>query len=153
MPSDLVMPTQEAREAVKTLLPELPDYITDAISKLSDDNDFSKRNLTSEEKAIICRAYAESGSLAKTCARVRIAITTLYQHLERDPDFRAAFSLSKMAILDDIQSTSVRMAKMEKGTIDRMCQLRRLAPQVYRENLPQVAVGVSIQLNPPPPPS
>lgn len=140
-------PAPDLVERSREMLPELPPYIEAAIAKLTDDKDFRGKLLTSEQKATFCRAYADTGSIMQAAERIHISPTTAYAHLRLDPDFQDAFALSKLSMLDTIQATSVRVAKMEKGTIDRMCQLRRLAPQVYRENQSQVNVGVALNLN------
>ena len=146
----LVEVSEVSRERVRELLPELPDYIETLISKLSNDQYLGKHPFTKEEKATFCRAYAETGSVEKSAEKIKVSPPTVYAHLRMDTDFQDAFALAKLSMLDTIQGTSVRMAKMEKGTIDRMCQLRRLAPKVYRETQSQIAVGVSIQFNPHP---
>ena len=140
--------SEVSREKVRELLPELPEYMEAIISKLTDVKDFQGKLLTREQKSTFCRAYAETGSVEKSSERIGIAPNTAYAHLRLDPDFQDAFALAKLSMLDSIQATSVRMAKMEKGTIDRMCQLRRLAPKVYRENQAQVQVGIALSFSP-----
>ena len=140
----------EAKEAVRTLLPELPDYIERAVSKLSDDKDFGGITFTSEMKATICRIYAQTGSVDRVCEKAKISAPCLYKHLEIDPDFRSAFSLSKMSLGDRIQTMSIKRALDPMGVVDRMCQLKRFFPRVYRESPTQIAVGVSLQFNPHP---
>lgn len=139
---------EQGKQVVQQLLPELPSYMEAIISKLTDDKDFQGKLLTSEEKSTFCRSYVDTGSFNKAAERIGIAPNTAYAHLRLDPAFQDAFALAKLSMLDDIQSTSVRMAKQDKGTIDRMCQLRRLAPQVYRETQPTVAIGVSVNIQP-----
>ena len=139
--------SEESKQHVQELLPELPSYLEAIISKLTDDKDFRGKLLTSEQKSTFCRAYTDTGSFEQASERIGVAPNTAYAHLRLDPAFQDAFALAKLSMLDSIQATSVRVAKMDKGTIDRMCQLRRLAPQVYREQAPQVNIGVSLQFS------
>ena len=104
--------------------------------------------LTKEEKATVCRVYARTGSLCKAAERIGVSPTLIYRHMELDPDFRDAFSLSKLSLGDKIQTTSVKRALDDMGVVDRMCQLKRFFPGVYRESQQTIAVGVSIQLGP-----
>ena len=151
----LVEVSEASREAVRQLLPELPDYVEAVLTKLEDDNGlhFNARELTSVEKQTICRTYARTGSLERTCDRAKVSLSALYRHLQVDDKFRAAFSLAKLSIGDAIQTVSVKRALTDNGVVDRMCQLKRFFPKVYRESQTQVAVGVSIQFNPHPAPA
>ena len=143
--------TDEARQQVRELLPELPAYIEAELRNLSDDTRLSTswkaRNLTAEEKATACRVYAETGSMVQAAEKISGSPTLIYRHLELDPDFRSAFSLAKMSLGDKIQTTSVRRALHDNGVVDRMCQLKRFFPSVYRESQQTIAVGVSVNLN------
>lgn len=150
--------TDEARQQVRELLPELPAYIESQLSKLVSDSGFGQRLFTSEEKATVCRVYTQTGSLGKCAEVIGVSPTTIYRHMEIDPDFRAAFSLAKLSLGDKIQTKSVERAMHDNGVVDRMCQLKRFFPSVYRESQTQVAVGVSINLGaclsrPPQPPA
>lgn len=145
-----VMVHEEAKEAVRQLLPELPDYVEAVLSKLEDDNGlhFKSRELSAAEKATICRTYARTGSLERTCQRAKVSLSALYRHLQIDEKFRAAFALSKLSIGDSIQSVSVKRALQDSGVVDRMCQLKRFFPKVYKDQQPQIAVGVSVNIQP-----
>ena len=150
MDTALIVPSTEAKEAVRELLPEFSPYIESYFRNLQDDNGFLKHLLTATEKEILCRVYAKTGSIDRVCEKAGFSPPTLYRHLEIDEDFRRAFRLAKMSLLDGVQSKSVEMALQDKGVVDRMCQLRRLAPQVYRESsTQQINVGVSVNLRAP----
>jgi hypothetical protein len=86
--------------------------------------------------------------MVQAAAKIGGTPALLYGHLQRDPGFRSAFSLAKLSLGDKIQATSVRRALDDSGVTDRMCQLKRFFPSVYRETQPQVNVGVSLQFNP-----
>ena len=139
---------EQAKEAVRALLPELPDYIEVELRKLQDDNGFGQRLLTSEEKATVCRAYLRSGSLVRASEAIKCSPATVYRHMEIDPDFRSAFALSKYSLGDKVQAKSVERALTDGGVVDRMCQLKRFFPKVYRESAPQVSVGIALNFNP-----
>ena len=138
----------EAKEAVRHLLPELPEYVEHELRKLQDDNGFGQRLLTSEEKATVCRAYLRTGSLVKASEAIKCSPATVYRHMELDPDFRSAFALSKYSLGDKIQTKSVERALTDGGVVDRMCQLKRFFPKVYKDQQPQIAVGVSVNIQP-----
>ena len=104
------------------------------MERLNDDKGLRGKNLTKEQKSAFCRMYAETGSLRLSSEHIGCEVNTVYHHLDIDEAFADAFSMAKLHLLDDIQSTSVSMAKKEKGVVDRMCQMKRLAPQVYRES-------------------
>ena len=117
------------------LLPELPSYAETVLLNLNDDKGFCHRNLTKEEKATFCRFYAMTGSMEKSADHINISLPTAYRHLRSDPDFQDAFSLAKLSMLDRIQAKSVEMAGKDHGVTDRMCQLKRMAPQVYGSHI------------------
>lgn len=150
-PTPVSTHSQEDQEAVRQLLPELPDYIDRLLDKLKPDIDIQKgkfRPLLAAEKQAICVIYRRTASVDKTCDRVGISPTMLYRHLELDPDFREAFTLAKFSIGDKIQAMSVKRALDPQGVVDRMCQLKRFFPRVYRESQSQVNIGVSVNLAP-----
>lgn len=144
----LIEPEREGREVTRQLLPELPPYIEHELLKLQSDTNSTRSPFTASEKATVCRVYARTGSLVKAAEAIHVSPTTVYRHMELDEAFRSAFALSKHSLCDRIQSKSVERALTDNGVVDRMCQLKRFAPQVYRENQSQVAVGVSIQIQP-----
>ena len=139
---------EQAKEAVRSLLPELPAYIEEELRNLTNDRGLLGRNLTIEEKATACRVYAKTGSMIQAAEKIKGTPPLLYGHLERDPAFRKAFTLAKLSLGDRIQTTSVRRALEDGGVVDRMCQLKRFFPTVYRESQPQIAVGVSVNIAP-----
>ena len=147
-PAPVILETaEEARQQVRNLLPELPAYIESQLSNLKSDKGFGQRLFTSEEKATVCRVYVATGSLVKSAEAIKVSPTTVYRHMEIDPDFRSAFSLAKLSLGDNIQSKSVERALHDNGYVDRMCQLKRFFPSVYRESSSQVNVAVGISLN------
>ena len=131
---------------LSTLLPELPSYIETALLNLSNDTGFRQKLLTKEEKGTFCRVYAMTSSLEKSAEHIGISVPTAYRHLRNDPAFQDAFALAKLSMLDNMQATSVRVGLMEKGVVDRMCQLKRLAPAVYRELRGNITVGVQLNM-------
>ena len=146
IPADISTDPTESLAA--RLLPELPEYMEVVLRNLKDDNGFSQKNLTAEEKQTFCRAYASSGSLEIASETVKISVQTAYRHLDRDPDFAGAFSLAKLSLGGKIQTKSVEMALTDKGTFDRGLQLRRFFPSVYRNNDAQVNVGIVVNARP-----
>ena len=133
---------------VSRLLPELPEYLEHSFRNLKNDTNFGTRNLTKEEKATFCRVYASGGNIRSACEKAGFSIPTLYNHLERDPDFQASLSLAKLSMCDNVQSVSYRQALTPKGTFDRGLQLRRFLPSVYRNSDTQVNVGVAVNFRP-----
>ena len=155
-PAPAVIPaiSEESRQQVRELLPELSPYIESYFHNLTDDAGFLKNRLTATEKEILCRVYAKTGSIDRVCEKAgqllhqpTFSPPTLYRHLEIDEDFRRAFRLAKLSTGDAIQTVSVKRALDDNGVVDRMCQLKRFFPSVYRENQQTVAVGVSINLS------
>lgn len=120
------------------LLPELPDYLEQSCFKLTDDAPLGKhwktRYLTAEEKMTFVRAYVSSGSIRKAAETSKIPVPTFYKHLQTDPDFQRAMTLAKLSMGDSLQATSYRRALEPNGVVDRMCQLKRFFPRIYREN-------------------
>lgn len=131
VPVEESAPVSPKSNRLSELLPELPDYIEDLISKFNDDNGFSKRNLTKEEKSAFCRAYVLCGNLEEAAEHIGISFPTAYNHLQRDPDFKAAVAMAKLSQGMKLQGKSVQMAMKDHGVTDRMCQLKRHFPQVY----------------------
>jgi len=146
MKSELTTPTPEAKEAVRQLLPEVPEYIEYELRKLTDDTGYGQRLLTAEEKATVVRMYAECGSLVKCSEAIHCSPATLYRHMEIDPQFRSAFSLAKLSLGDRVQTKSVERALTDNGVVDRMCQLKRFFPTVYRESQQVMNVGIAVNL-------
>ena len=124
----------DARSVVSTLLPELPSYIEEELDKLNDDNMFGHKNITKEAKETVCRTYVKTGSLVKAAEAVGVSPTLIYRRLVEDAQFRRAFSLAKYSLGDSIQAKSVERALNDNGVVDRMCQLKRFFPSVYRES-------------------
>jgi hypothetical protein len=149
--SQLTTPSAEAKEGVRQLLPELPAYIEIELQKLQDDTGFGQRLLTSEEKATVCRLYTMYGSVSRCAEEINCSPATLYRHMELDPDFRSAFALAKLSLGDRVQTKSVERALTNNGVVDRMCQLKRFFPNVYRESQGPVQVGVAVNLGIAPP--
>ena len=141
-------PAVPEESVASRLLPELPEYLEASFRNLKDDNSFGTRNLTKEEKATFCRVYANGGNIRIACEKAGFSVPTLYNHLDRDPDFQASLSLAKLSMCDDVQSVSYQQALTPKGTFDRGLQLRRFLPSVYRNNDAQVNVGIVVNARP-----
>ena len=141
-------PDPEKKLDPSRLLPELQPYLETQLAKIKDDNGLGRLNLSKEQKTTICRVYERTGSISKAASRVGVSPTVIYYRLANDPDFYDAFSLTKLSIGDNLQATSVQMARKDHGVTDRMCQLKRFFPTVYRENQYPVAVGISLNLSP-----
>lgn len=130
-------PDDQQSNFAGNLLPELPDYLEQSCFKLTDDTKLGKhwktRLLTAEEKSTFVRAYVSTGSIREAAEISKIPVPTFYKHLQDDTDFQRSMTLAKFSMGDSLQATSYRRALEPNGVIDRMAQLKRFFPRIYRE--------------------
>lgn len=128
--------TENPQSRIASLLPELPDYLERSIFNLQPDDNKHPRahNLSAEEKQTFVRIYVDTGSIDEACKAVDISVPTFYSRMQTDPDFERSMTLAKLSMGDRIQSTSYKRALEPNGVVDRMCQLKRFFPRIYRES-------------------
>jgi hypothetical protein len=134
---------------ISELLPELPAYLEESLSKLEEDKGlhFKARTFSAEEKEAFVRRYATNGGrFLEACAFIKAKAEVLYRHLEYDPQWARALRQAKLSMGEEISAVSYNHALTPEGFGDRRLQLRRFFPKVYAEqgNVPQVAVQINL---------
>lgn len=152
IPADISNPSEE-ESFLPSFLPELPAYLEKDLSLLKVDEGYRAsrhcRVFTADEKANWLRAYSsKGGSYTGACEAIGANFDTVYLAISDDQEWQRQFRHLKLAMGDGVQSFSYKMALTPKGTTDRMAQLRRFFPSVYRNSDTQVNVGVAVNFRP-----
>ena len=142
-------------DILPALLPELPAYLEKDIQQLQSDQALvdqlgtSKfcRNFSADEKAAFLRAFrASGGSFTRACEVISARYATVWHHLSIDREWSQQLSYLKLAMGEKVESFSYKMALTPRGVTDRMAQLKRFFPSVYRNNDQPIQVGIAINL-------
>ena len=125
---------------VSFLLPELPAYLERSLSQVQSDQSLpemaiARRKFTELEKDTFIRTYVQSGgNFSLACNSIESDPDTVYFHFGLDQAWQRVFNHAKLSMGQILQSTSYNRALEPAGVIDRMCQLKRFFPSIYKEN-------------------
>ena len=108
------------------------------------------RDFSPQRKLDFLKVYAEQGMrFNRSCELLGLSMHTVNHALRIDPRFKEEFLLVEKRYTENLEKVSMDTAMTPRGVIDRMCQLKRLAPEKYafEKNFEKQSVTINIDGN------
>ena len=128
------------------LLPDLPEYLSEALELLDDDEDspnlnrgWFRKKLSKDDKLTFLRMYAHNlCHFTKTCKEFNISPLTMHAHFRADKQLKATMGLLKLNQVTDVEHVLAKQALNPDKTADRIFYLKMNHPSYQQKQAPQV---------------